>query len=64
MVILRKAINKVIGIQKKLRNVILSLRYGFSPTKHVAFGKRVRLVNPQYIDVGGKSSSTMMWNCV
>lgn len=60
---LGKVIRKIMWILKIPRNILLSLRYGISPSKHVIFGKRVRIVNPQYIDMGGKSSSMMMWNC-
>lgn len=49
-----KIIRKIIWNLKMPRNIILSLRYGISPSKHVYFGKNVRIVNPQYIDVGGQ----------
>lgn len=48
-----KILRKIIWILKIPRNIILSLRYGVSPSKHVYFGKNVRIVNPQYIDMGG-----------
>lgn len=48
-----KILRKIIWILKIPRNIILSLRYGISPSKHVYFGKHVRIVNPQYIDMGG-----------
>ena len=48
-----KVVRKIIRIFKIPRNIILSLRYGVSPSKHVYFGKNVRIVNPQYIDMGG-----------
>lgn len=48
-----KILRKIIWILKIPRNIILSLRYGISPSKHVYFGKNVRIVNPQYIDMGG-----------
>lgn len=50
-----KILRKIIWILKIPRNIILSLRYGISPSKHVYFGKNVRIVNPQYIDMGGAS---------
>ena len=50
-----KIVRKIIRIFKIPRNMILSLRYGVSPYKHVYFGKNVRIVNPQYIDMGGAS---------
>lgn len=50
-----KNVRKIIRIFKIPRNIILSLRYGISPSKHVYFGKNVRIVNPQYIDMGGAS---------
>lgn len=46
-----KNVRKIIRIFKIPRNIILSLRYGISPSKHVYFGKNVRIVNPQYIDI-------------
>lgn len=49
-----KNVRKIIRIFKIPRNIILSLRYGISPSKHVYFGKNVRIVNPQYIDMGGQ----------
>lgn len=49
-----KILRKIIRILKNLRNIILSLRYGISPSKHVYFGKNVRIVNPQYVDMGGQ----------
>lgn len=49
-----KILRKIIWILKIPRNIILSLRYGISPSKHVYFGKNVRIVNPQYINVGGQ----------
>ena len=49
-----KNVRKIIRIFKIPRNIILSLRYGISPSKHVYFGKNVRIVNPQYVDMGGK----------
>ena len=49
-----KVVRKIIRIFKIPRNIILSLRYGVSPSKHVYFGKNVRIVNPQYIDMGGQ----------
>lgn len=48
-----KIVRKIIRIFKIPRNIILSLRYGISPSKHVYFGKNVRIVNPQYVDMGG-----------
>lgn len=48
-----KILRKIIWILKIPRSIILSLRYGVSPSKHVYFGKNVRIVNPQYIDMGG-----------
>lgn len=50
-----KVVRKIIRIFKIPRNIILSLRYGISPSKHVYFGKNVRIVNPQYVDMGGAS---------
>lgn len=50
-----KILRKIIRIFKIPRTIILSLRYGISPSKHVYFGKNVRIVNPQYIDMGGAS---------
>lgn len=50
-----KIVRKIIRIFKIPRNIILSLRYGISPSKHVYFGKNVRIVNPQYVDMGGAS---------
>lgn len=47
-----KIVRKIIRIFKIPRNIILSLRYGISPSKHVYFGKNVRIVNPQYVDMG------------
>lgn len=49
-----KVVRKIIRIFKIPRNIILSLRYGISPSKHVYFGKNVRIVNPQYVDMGGQ----------
>ena len=49
-----KILRKIIWILKIPRNIILSLRYGISPSKHVYFGKNVRIVNPQYVDMGGQ----------
>ena len=49
-----KNVRKIIRIFKIPRNIILSLRYGISPSKHVYFGKNVRIVNPQSIDMGGQ----------
>ena len=49
-----KILRKIIWILKIPRNIIFSLRYGISPSKHVYFGKNVRIVNPQYIDMGGQ----------
>lgn len=49
-----KILRKIIWIFKIPRNIILSLRYGISPFKHVYFGKNVRIVNPQYVDMGGQ----------
>lgn len=49
-----KILRKIIRIFKIPRTIILSLRYGVSPSKHVYFGKNVRIVNPQYIDMGGQ----------
>lgn len=49
-----KVVRKIIRIFKIPRNIILSLRYGVSPSKHVYFGKNVRIVNSQYIDMGGQ----------
>lgn len=49
-----KILRKIIRIFKIPRTIILSLRYGISPSKHVYFGKNVRIVNPQYIDMGGQ----------
>lgn len=63
MNLVSKIIRKIYWILKIPRDMFLSLRYGISPSKRVMFGKRVRIVNPQYIDMGGKSSSMMMWNC-
>ena len=54
MNLLGKVIRKIMYILKIPRNVLISLRYGISPSKHVIFGKRVRIVNPQYIDMGGQ----------
>lgn len=53
--LISKILRKIIRIFKIPRNIILSLRYGVSPSKHVYFGKNVRIVNPQYIDMGGAS---------
>lgn len=53
--IVRKIVNKVFWIFQILRSSFLSFRYGISPSKRVIFGKRVRIVNPQYIDIGGAS---------
>lgn len=50
-----KIVRKIIRIFKIPRNIILSLRYGISPSKYVYFGKNVRIVNPQYVDMGGAS---------
>lgn len=50
-----KILRKIIRIFKIPRNIILSLHYGISPSKHVYFGKNVRIVNPQYVDMGGAS---------
>lgn len=50
-----KVVRKIIRIFKIPRNIILSPRYGISPSKHVYFGKNVRIVNPQYVDMGGAS---------
>lgn len=47
-----KVIRKIMWILNIPRNILLSLRYGISPSKHVIFGKRVRIVNPQ-LDMGG-----------
>lgn len=52
--LLSKILRKIIWILKNPRNIILSLRYGVSPSKHVYFGKNVRIVNPQYVDMGGQ----------
>lgn len=52
----RKILRKFIGILKIPRNIIFLLRYGKPPFKHVYIGKNVRIVNPQYIDMGGKFS--------
>ena len=52
--IVRKIVNKVFGIFQILRSSFLSLRYGISPSKRVIFGKRVRIVNFRYIDMGGQ----------
>lgn len=52
--IVRKIVNKVLGIFQILRSSFLSLRYGISPSKRVIFGKRVRIVNFRYIDMGGQ----------
>ena len=52
-----KNVRKIIRIFKIPRNIILSLRYGISPSKHVYFGKNVRIVNPQYIDMGRLSEN-------
>lgn len=49
-----KILRKIIWILKIPRNIILSLRYGISPSKYVYFGKNVRIVNPQYVDMGGQ----------
>lgn len=49
-----KILRKIIWFLKIPRNIILSLRYGISPSKHVCFGKNVRIVNPQYVDMGGQ----------
>lgn len=49
-----KVVRKIIRFFLIPRNIILSLRYGVSPSKHVYFGKNVRIVNPQYIDMGGQ----------
>lgn len=51
----RKILRKFILILKIPRNIIFLLRYGKSPFKHVYIGKNVRIVNPQYIDMGGAS---------
>lgn len=52
--IARKIGNKVFWMLQIFRSMFLSLRYGISPSKRVMFGKRVRIVNPQYIDMGGQ----------
>ena len=52
-----KNVRKIIRIFKIPRNIILSLRYGISPSKHVYFGKNVRIVNPQYVDMGRLSEN-------
>ena len=54
MELFSKILRKIIWILKIPRNIILSLRYGISPSKHVYFGKNVRIVNPQYVDMGGQ----------
>ena len=54
MNLIGKVIRKIMWILNIPRNILLSLRYGISPSKHVIFGKRVRIVNPQYIDMGGQ----------
>ena len=50
-----KVVRKIIRFFLIPRNIILSLRYGISPSKHVYFGKNVRIVTPQYVDMGGAS---------
>ena len=55
MELFSKILRKIIWILKIPRNIILSLRYGISPSKYVYFGKNVRIVNPQYVDMGGAS---------
>lgn len=52
-----KVVRKIIRFFLIPRNIILSLRYGVSPSKHVYFGKNVRIVNPQYIDMGRLSEN-------
>lgn len=54
MELFSKILRKIIWILKIPRNIILSLRYGISPSKYVYFGKNVRIVNPQYVDMGGQ----------
>lgn len=54
MELFSKILRKIIWILKIPRNIILSLRYGISPSKHVYFGKNVRIVNPQHVDMGGQ----------
>ena len=55
MELFSKILRKIIWILKIPRNIILSLRYGISPSKHAYFGKNVRIVNPQSVDMGGAS---------
>lgn len=47
---LRKFIFLFCLLLKKLRSIFLSFYYGFN--KKVTFGKDVRIVNPQYIELG------------
>lgn len=54
MNIVEKIIGKFSWTLKILRGMLLSLRYGISPSKRIMFGKRVRIVNPQYIEWGGE----------
>ena len=54
MNLLGKVIRKCLWSMNIPRNILLSLRYGISLSKHVIFGKRVRIVNPHYIDMGGQ----------
>ena len=53
MNILSKIIRKFCWLLKIPRDMFLALRYGISPSKRVMFGKRVRIVNPRFIDMGG-----------
>ena len=61
--IIGKIVRKMFYLMRLPRHMLLSVRYGISPRHYATFGKRVRVVNPRYIVWGGKSTSTMTWNC-
>lgn len=54
MNLIGKVLRKICWILNIPRNILLSLRNGISPSKRIMFGRRVRIVNPQYIDMGGQ----------
>ncbi len=50
---MNRVIRKINWILRGLRNKAMSCRYGIPFSKHTSFGKRIRIVNPQYIKWGG-----------
>lgn len=53
MSLINKVFSKIDRILKFSRDCVLSMKYGIPISKKVVFGKRIRICNPQYIEMGG-----------